>query len=124
LTCHVALRNEEFVRRLRHDRRDVCRALAATEAELVDRGEHHPRDLIDDAATDATCHVLASLEERDRRRLAKVEAAEERLSGRTFGSCERCTRPIPRPRLRAMPTARLCVACAETAERGHKEGRR
>ena len=29
----------------------------------------------------------------------------------TYGACERCHQPIPKPRLRALPYARLCVAC-------------
>ncbi|MGH9062757.1 MAG: TraR/DksA C4-type zinc finger protein [Acidimicrobiales bacterium] len=36
--------------------------------------------------------------------LAKIEAG-------TYGLCERCHNPIPRPRLKALPYARLCVPC-------------
>lgn len=64
-----------------------------------------------------TCRLLARLEERDRHVPGEIDAAEERLSTGTFGVCEACARPIPFPRLRALPMARLCLACEETAER-------
>ena len=35
----------------------------------------------------------------------------KRIDDKTYGYCERCFQPIPKPRLRALPYARLCVAC-------------
>src|SRR5215217_9324474 len=45
------------------------------------------------------------------RRLAEVEAALARLADGSYGTCERCGRPIPPERLRARPSARTCVSC-------------
>ncbi len=47
-----------------------------------------------------------------REQLNEVEAAIDRLGDGTYGLCERCGQPIPPARLEAMPTARLCIACA------------
>ena len=63
-----------------------------TDAELAGCERHHPGDFLDDAATDTACRLLASLEERDRRELAEIDAAEERLCTETFGTCEACAR--------------------------------
>jgi DnaK suppressor protein len=118
MTCHVARRGgEEFARRLRHDRWEVSHALASTDAELV--GLEGPRrdELVDEAARQTACRLLARLEARDRHVLQEIDAAEQRLSTGTFGVCEACARPIPLARLRALPMARLCIACEETAER-------
>ncbi|MGP0031380.1 MAG: TraR/DksA family transcriptional regulator [Acidimicrobiales bacterium] len=41
----------------------------------------------------------------------EIDYALERLADKTYGYCERCFQPIPKPRLRALPYARLCVAC-------------
>ena len=41
----------------------------------------------------------------------EIDAALERIADRTYGACERCHQPIPKPRLKALPFARLCVAC-------------
>jgi DnaK suppressor protein len=34
-----------------------------------------------------------------------------RITRKTYGACERCHQPIMKARLRALPYARLCVAC-------------
>ena len=47
-----------------------------------------------------------------RRRLAELDAALERLASGTYGTCERCGRPIPPARLDARPEARTCIGCA------------
>jgi RNA polymerase-binding transcription factor DksA len=49
--------------------------------------------------------------------LREVEAALERLDAGTYGTCERCGRPVPEARLEARPTARTCVGCAVRAGR-------
>jgi RNA polymerase-binding transcription factor DksA len=41
----------------------------------------------------------------------EIDDALKRIDDRTYGYCERCFQPIPKPRLRALPYARLCVAC-------------
>jgi RNA polymerase-binding transcription factor DksA len=41
----------------------------------------------------------------------EIDLAMERVVDKTYGYCERCYQPIPKPRLRALPYARLCVAC-------------
>jgi DnaK suppressor protein len=41
----------------------------------------------------------------------EIDDAMVRIKDKTFGYCERCFQPIPKPRLRALPYARLCVAC-------------
>jgi DnaK suppressor protein len=41
----------------------------------------------------------------------EIDDALKRVVDKTYGYCERCFQPIPKPRLRALPYARLCVAC-------------
>ena len=41
----------------------------------------------------------------------EIDAALARIEDGTYGACERCGQPIPKPRLKALPYARLCVAC-------------
>ncbi len=41
----------------------------------------------------------------------EIDDALRRIDDKTYGYCERCYQPIPKPRLRALPYARLCVAC-------------
>lgn len=44
--------------------------------------------------------------------IAAVDAAVGRMQDGTYGVCGRCARPIGVDRLRARPTAELCIACA------------
>ena len=41
----------------------------------------------------------------------EIDYAALRVADKSYGYCERCFQPIPKPRLRALPYARLCVAC-------------
>jgi RNA polymerase-binding transcription factor len=46
--------------------------------------------------------------------LARIERALARLDEGTYGTCERCGRPIPEKRLEAMPESVHCVECARS----------
>jgi DnaK suppressor protein len=56
--------------------------------------------------------------------LAEARAALDRIDRGTFGRCEGCGKPVGRERLRAVPYARHCVACARQheAEPGPTQG--
>ena len=41
----------------------------------------------------------------------EIDDALRKIERKTYGACERCFQPIPKARLRALPFARLCVAC-------------
>jgi DnaK suppressor protein len=46
-------------------------------------------------------------------RIAEVDAALARIDDGTYGRCEHCGRPIAQERLRALPTATLCITCKQ-----------
>ena len=50
-----------------------------------------------------SAQALAAVEE--------IDAALAKIAEGMYGACERCGQPIPKPRLKALPYARLCVAC-------------
>lgn len=41
----------------------------------------------------------------------EIDDALRKIDRKSYGACERCHQPIPKARLRALPFARLCVAC-------------
>jgi RNA polymerase-binding transcription factor DksA len=49
------------------------------------------------------------------REIDEIEAARTRLAAGTYGICIRCGLRIPIERLRARPTATMCVPCAALA---------
>lgn len=48
--------------------------------------------------------------------IAEVVAALKRLEDRTFGTCSLCGKKIHKSRLKAIPYAKLCVACKKKEE--------
>lgn len=60
---------------------------------------------------------VGSLLERARNSLSDVDEALERIRGGTYGICGHCGTSIPSERLKAFPTATLCIICAETLHR-------
>ena len=48
--------------------------------------------------------------------LEKVDRALARMDAGTYGLCERCGKPIGKPRLEALPWAALCIACKQKEE--------
>jgi DnaK suppressor protein len=41
----------------------------------------------------------------------EIDDAQRKIDRKTYGACERCHEAIPKARLRALPFARMCVAC-------------
>jgi DnaK suppressor protein len=117
MTCHAARRVAEFERRLRHTRLEVDRALATADVEWASLDQEYPSaEPLDDAVRESARGLLARIAERDHGALAEIEAAEARLAAGTFGVCEDCGGPIALERLRARPTARLCLPCEAARE--------
>ncbi len=56
------------------------------------------------------------LSENVRQELAEIDAALSRIAEGRYGNCLRCGRPMGLQRLRAIPEARYCVACAGRRE--------
>ncbi len=60
------------------------------------------------------------LTSRSKQKLQALEAALEKVKEGTYGICEECDEPIGAGRLKAMPLAKLCVACQSTLEKEPK----
>jgi DnaK suppressor protein len=58
------------------------------------------------------------LEEGAQQTLAQIDRALARLDDATYGTCERCGKPIGEERLRARPWATLCIDDQRLADRG------
>lgn len=108
---------EEFRERLVEARAALMRAVATTDEELASLDEQ-PGDLFDDMPVVTDEVVLSRVEGIEKHQLDEIEAAQGRLAAGTFGICEGCAQAIPLARLRAMPTARFCVACQAKEETG------
>jgi RNA polymerase-binding transcription factor len=93
----------------------------------------HPRasaDLVADARRNDLCdsaQAMGALEaqtmsvERLTLTARRITETLQRIADGTYGRCEECDEPIPPARLKAIPTATLCVPCQSAAElRAHR----
>lgn len=72
-----------------------------------------------DAGTDTyEIENTLGLVDSERKLLAEIEDALQRIENNTYGICEGNDEPIPKERLRAIPWARYCVTCANLSEKG------
>lgn len=110
------LRQREELNARRLSYREQGDRLAAAADELTEAGGSP--DLGDDEgfAEGGSMHVewdrLLSLQALARRRIEDIDAAVRRLDAGSYGACRSCRRPIPLPRLQAVPEATQCVRCA------------
>lgn len=103
---------------------ELMRDLDGNETEIDDLQDPKADDL--DRAVDAgAMELLVALGDAERRELEEIVLALEKVESATYGRCEAglgtgspgCAVFIPKPRLEALPTARLCVACQEAEEK-------
>lgn len=71
-----------------------------------------------DAATESYGQEMSfAISDQGRKSLKDIEDALLRVRDGTYGTCERCQKPIDEARLEAVPHARMCISCAEAVER-------
>jgi len=82
-----------------------------------------PRREAEELVETAEERVLSGLDHvqllRDQEELVEIDAARGRIRDGSYGLCRECEEPIPLARLRAMPTARLCLQHQAEWERTH-----
>jgi len=61
---------------------------------------------------------IIGLMDSERKILTEINDALSRIEEGTYGICEGRGEPIPKERLKAIPWARYCVACATLLEKG------
>jgi RNA polymerase-binding transcription factor DksA len=70
-----------------------------------------------DVGSDAFEHDLnLNLVENEEEELEQIEEALEKIPKGNFGLCEMCRKPITKERIKAIPYARLCIACKKKEE--------
>lgn len=117
---------EQVRRQLLQRRAEILNDLHGNSSE-IDRLQDPKADDLDRAVEAGAMELLVALGDSERRELEEILVALEKLENGTYGRCEACleeplhlcpTCPnIPKVRLMALPTARLCVACQEAEEK-------
>ncbi|KAF5033422.1 RNA polymerase-binding transcription factor DksA [anaerobic digester metagenome] len=73
-------------------------------------------DVTDRATAESDRHLGIIMGERDRQLIAEVREALGRVREGEYGICQECGEEIGEARLRAQPTATLCVHCKALLE--------
>lgn len=74
-------------------------------------------DIADRATTETDRSVELRARDRERKLIAKIDAALRRIEDRTYGYCEETNEPIGLKRLMARPIATLSIEAQERHER-------
>jgi len=91
------------------------RSKASTESAAQDIG-----DILDSVSEERTRELDLILTDREKRKLAQIDDAIDRIEENTYGICEECGVKIPKARLKVLPFAIFCVECQEKNEREEK----
>jgi DnaK suppressor protein len=73
-------------------------------------------DPTDRAALESGRNFLLRMRDRERKLLAKIDEAFERIDGGSYGKCEECDGEIGLERLKARPVTTLCIGCKSAQE--------
>lgn len=95
------------------------RRIDAEVAALFDVGRDGNADPADRGDASAQLRFDDALERLSVRRLDAIDRALDAMVRGAFGICSDCGSRIERDRLRALPDASRCIACARVAENGH-----
>ncbi len=107
---------EYFRRKLVVWKDDILRESRETLAALQSENENHP-DFADRASSETDRAIELRARDRQRKLIAKIEAALARIEEGSYGYCEETGDPISLKRLDARPIATLSVEAQERHER-------
>jgi DnaK suppressor protein len=110
---------EYFRQKLQRWRDDIVRDVDSTLMHLQADSLAAP-DLIDRAAAESERSIELRARDRERKLLAKIDAALRRIADGSYGYCEETGEPIGLKRLEARPIATLTVEAQERHERAER----
>ena len=107
---------EYFRRKLNRWKQEIRREAQETLVTLQSENEDHP-DVADRASSETDRAIELRARDRQRKLIAKIEAALSRLEDGTYGYCDETGEPISLKRLEARPIATLSLEAQERHER-------
>jgi RNA polymerase-binding transcription factor len=107
---------EYFRAKLLAWKEDILRESRVTLTQLQSDNQNHP-DLADRASSETDRAIELRARDRQRKLIAKIDAALKRIDEGTYGYCEETGEPISLKRLDARPIATLSIEAQERHER-------
>src|SRR5262249_53710695 len=103
---------ESFRPKLLAWKNDILKESELTLQALPEKNVNHP-DLADRASSETDRAIELRARDRQRKLIAKIDAALQRIEDNTYGYCEETGEPISLKRLEARPIATLSVEAQE-----------
>ena len=110
---------EYFRQKLLDWKEDILREARETLQHLQDENQNHS-DLADRASSETDRAIELRARDRQRKLIAQIDAAIQRIDDGTYGYCEETGEPIALKRLEARPIATLSIDAQERHERREK----
>ena len=107
---------EYFRQKLLDWKEDILKEAKETLQHLQDENQNHS-DLADRASSETDRAIELRARDRQRKLIAKIDAAIQRIDDGTYGYCEETGEPISIKRLEARPIATLSLEAQERHER-------
>lgn len=101
-------------------REDLVREIGRRSKASTESGAQDIGDILDSVSEERTRELDMILTDREKRKLAQIDDAIERIEENTYGLCEDCGVKIPKARLKVLPFAKYCIECQEKTEREEK----
>ena len=105
-----------FRQKLLDLKEDILKEAKETLQHLQDENQNHS-DLADRASSETDRAIELRARDRQRKLIAKIDAAIQRIDDGTYGYCEETGEPIALKRLEARPIATLSLEAQERHER-------
>ncbi len=98
---------------------EILKEAKETLATLQSESENHP-DIADRASSETDRAIELRARDRQRKLIAKIDAAVSRIDDGSYGYCEETGEPISLKRLEARPIATLSLEAQERHERNER----
>jgi DnaK suppressor protein len=109
----------EFKELLEKRKMQIDKNLNGTAFELEQMSGQELNDDGDFAAASTETVIDSAILEQQRKELAEIDLALDKISRGTYGVCEMCEEPIGIERLKVKNFARYCMPCREITEKEH-----
>ena len=109
-------RDLESFRKLLEERRHELIAEASRTMDGMGENREQFPDPTDRASLEGNRNLTLRIRDRERKLIAKIDEALERIDDGSYGRCEECGGEIGIERLKARPVTTLCIDCKSLQE--------
>jgi DnaK suppressor protein len=114
---------KELAQELTRRRAALLQDVAGSQDELNAVVEQQESELEEAAQKDRITRLTSRLSDRDQQKIREIDAALDRMTKGVYGKCANCGQEIGIQRLRALPSATLCIDCAAARESKDRSAR-